>query len=178
MNENNEKLRLVHIYMGNGKGKTTAALGLAIRAVGWKMKVGIIQFMKGWPQYGELASLSRFPEIKLIQTGRPDFVDKKAPLQIDIDEAHRGLAIAREWVEKGLFDLVILDEINVALDYEFIELKDVISLLQKRSSHVELVLTGRNPPKDLLPYADLITEMKEIRHPYTKGILGRKGFDY
>ncbi|WP_286952993.1 MULTISPECIES: cob(I)yrinic acid a,c-diamide adenosyltransferase [Aminobacterium] len=178
MGKNTEVRRFVQVYMGDGKGKTTAALGLAIRAAGWNMKVGIIQFMKGWPQYGELASLARFPEIQLVQTGRPDFVKKGAPLQIDIEEAQRGLELAKKWIEKGLFDIVILDEINVALDYELVELDQVIDLLKKRPSFVEVVLTGRNPPVALLEYADLITEMKEIRHPFQKGITGRRGIEY
>ncbi|WP_274532063.1 cob(I)yrinic acid a,c-diamide adenosyltransferase [Aminobacterium mobile] len=176
--EHSEELGLVQIYMGDGKGKTTAALGLALRAAGWGFTVGIVQFMKGWPHYGELVSLSRIPEIKIIQTGRPDFVDKTAPLQVDFLEAQRGLEIAEKWIMGGQFNIVILDEINVALDYGLLKAERLLALLKKRTSHVEVVLTGRNPPQILIDYADLVTEMKEIRHPFQKGIYGRKGVEY
>ena len=132
---------LIQVYTGQGKGKTTAALGLALRAAGQGLKVYIIQFMKGWPDYGELVSLEKLPDIALRQFGRPDFVDKDSPDPEDIRQAHQALDHARQVIQGGKYDIVILDEINVALDFELIGLAEVLSLLDARPEKVEFVST-------------------------------------
>jgi cob(I)alamin adenosyltransferase len=169
---------LVQVYTGDGRGKTTAALGQAIRAAGQGIDVYIIQFMKGWPHYGELTALQHQPHITLRQFGRACFVDRQHPDPSDRRMAHEALTHARQVVQAGAHSLVILDEVNVALDWGLIELSDVLDLIASRPKHVELVLTGRGAPPRLIEAADLVTEMREVKHPYQQGIVGRRGIDY
>ena len=169
---------LIQVYTGPGKGKTTAALGLAFRAAGQDLKVHIIQFMKGWSDYGELVSVEKLPNITLQQFGRPEFVDKDKPDPEDIRQAHLALDHARQIVTGGQHDIVILDEINVAVDFKLIGLADVLGLLDARPEKVELVLTGRRAHPEVVKLADLVTEMLDIKHPYTEGVMGRKGIEY
>ena len=167
---------LVHVYMGHGKGKTTSALGMVLRMAGCGGKVAVVQFMKGWP-YSEAKGLSFLPGVTLLQTGRPDYVYPDTIDPVDYSEAERGLAAAKDTVLSGEYDLVVLDELNVALSFGLVALAPVLELIERRPSHVELVCTGRNPPQELIDKADLVTEMVEIRHPYRKGILARRGID-
>lgn len=169
---------LIQVYTGNGKGKTTAALGLAMRAAGQGLKVYIIQFMKGWPDYGELFSVEKLPNITLRQFGRPDFLDREEPALEDIQLAQQALDHARQTLTRGDYDLVILDEINVALDFKLIGLNEVLDLLESKPEHVEVVLTGRHAHPEVVKRADLVTEMLDIKHPYHKGLRGRKGIEY
>jgi cob(I)alamin adenosyltransferase len=169
---------LIHVYTGDGKGKTTAAMGQAMRAAGQGFKVYIVQFMKGWPYYGELDTVGEHPNITLKQFGRPDFVNKENPEAVDVRMAQEALDHAREIVMSGKYDLVILDEANVALEWKLIELQDLLSLLDERPEGVELILTGRYAHPEIIARADLVTEMREIKHPYREGILGRQGIDY
>jgi cob(I)alamin adenosyltransferase len=169
---------LVQVYTGNGKGKTTAALGLALRAVGQGRKVYMIQFMKGWPLSRELETSKCIPNLTLRQFGRPNFVSKKSPHPIDICLAQEALAHAHEIVMAGRHDLVILDEVNVALDFRMIPLAEVLDLLEKRPPHVEMVLTGRDAPAELIARADLVTEMLQIKHPFTEGVEARQGIEF
>lgn len=168
----------VQIYTGDGKGKTTAALGLALRASGHGARVMIIQFMKGWKFYGELESIKNIQLITIVQTGRPDYVYKGAETEEDFAEAAKGLQLAVECVNANSCDLLILDEINVALDFGFISLDKVIELIKKRPDEMELVLTGRDANQRLYQYACLITEMREIKHPYRNGVCARKAIEY
>lgn len=170
------KKGLVQIYTGNGKGKTTAAFGLALRAVGAGMKVYIQQFMKGMP-YSELNAFGRISGITCVQCGTRCFV-KGNPAQKDIDCARKGLFLARRQMLSGKYDIVILDELNVAIDIELVGFKEVVSLIEGKPSGVELVLTGRNCPKKLYAYADLVSEIKDIKHPYRKGIKARRGIEH
>jgi cob(I)alamin adenosyltransferase len=167
----------IHVYTGNGKGKTTAALGLAVRAAGAGLHVYIIQFMKG-RRYSELDALEKIPTITVFQSGRDEFVSKKHPEQVDIDLAEKGLNQARAILQKGDHDVVILDEINVALDFKLVSLQDVLKLLEMKPAHVELVLTGRYAHQDIMRRADLVSEILEIKHPYQQGITSRKGIDW
>ena len=174
MDQNN---RLIHIYTGNGKGKTTAAIGLGMRAAGHGLDVYMIQFMKG-RRYGEINTIEKTPNFTVIQFGRDEFVSKTKPEQIDIDLAQKGLSHAQKIITEGKYDVVILDEINVAIDFGLIKLEDVLKLLTNKPSHVELILTGRYASAELIKYANLVSEICEIKHPYTNGILSRKGIDW
>ncbi len=167
----------IQIYTGAGKGKTTAAIGLGVRATGHGLKVYMIQFMKG-RRYGELNGIEKLPHFSLKQFGRDEFVSKKNPDQIDIDFAQQGLTFAKKIISEGKHDVVILDEINVALDYKLITLKSVLQVLETKPKHVEVILTGRYAPPELVKYADLVSEICEIKHPYTNGVLSRKGIDW
>lgn len=169
---------LVHVYTGNGKGKTTAALGLALRASGHGKKVYIIQFMKGRIDYGELKAAKDDPNITIEQFGRPQFVDKDNPEQVDLDFAGDALEKARQVLGSGEHHVVILDEINVAVDFNLIKLEDVLDLIEKKPEEVELVLTGRNANPEVSKVADYVTEMLAIKHPYEEGQVGRKGIEF
>lgn len=172
---------LIAVYTGNGKGKTTAALGTALRAVGYGKRVCVIQFIKGDWHYGELDGAKRLePELEWIRAGigfyrimgddRPEEAHRKAAAQ--------GLSTAREKICSGDYALVILDEINVAIDEGLLEAGDVVELLGQKPEKMHVILTGRGAPPEILEVADLITEMKEIKHPFQEGILAQKGFDY
>lgn len=168
---------LIHVYTGNGKGKTTAAIGLGIRAVGDGLKVLMIQFMKG-RRYSELDALEHMKGFTVIQFGRDEFVSKQNPEKIDIDLAQKGISYAREVLQKNLFDVVILDEINVAVDFHLITLDEVLSLLKQKPKTMELILTGRYASPEIIKQADVVSEVLEIKHPYQKGIQSRKGIDW
>lgn len=169
---------LIQVYTGNGKGKTTAALGLALRAVGHGLKVLMIQFMKGDINYGEIEASKRLsPNLVIIQSGRDTFVSKTNPDPIDIELAKKGLSLAKEEILSKKYDIVILDEINVAIDYGLIPLSDLLNLIDSKPDSVEIVLTGRNAKLEVIEKADLVTEMIEIKHYYHKGIPARKGIE-
>lgn len=167
---------LVQVYTGDGKGKTTASLGLAFRAFGHDFKIYVIQFMKGKINYGELLAAEKIPNITIKQFGRPDFVDKQSPAKVDIEFARQALEHAKE-VINGV-DILILDEINVALDFKLISLQDVLDFIKNKPKNVEIIVTGRYAHKEIIEIADLVTEMKEIKHPYEKGIQARKGIEF
>ncbi len=169
---------MIHAYTGNGKGKTTAALGLALRAAGHGLKVIMIQFMKGRIDYGELKSARNVPGFTIEQYGRPDFVNPEKPAREDVRLAREGFERAREVIMAATHDVVILDELNVAVDYGLVSSGDVIALFKEKPEHVELVLTGRHLPEEFVPYADLITECREVKHYFSRGVQARKGIDY
>jgi len=169
-------LGLIQIYTGKGKGKTTAALGLAVRAIGHDFKVAIIHFMKIW-DYGEVKGLKRLG-IDLFRYGTTELIDPKNPSTIDYEEANKALLKTEELMEKSDYDILILDEINVAIDFNLITLKRVVEILDKKPDNLELVLTGRNCPQELIERADLISVIDEIKHPYQKGIEARKGIEF
>lgn len=171
-------LFMIQIYTGNGKGKTTAALGLALRAVGHGLKVIMIQFMKGKINYGELTSAQRLPNFEIEQYGRPDFVNPENPDKEDISLAQTALKRAREVIHSRSYDMVILDEINVAASFGLIQLSDVIDLMRKKPESVELILTGRYMPEEFIEYADLISEIREVKHHFQTGTPARKGIEY
>lgn len=167
----------IHVYTGNGKGKTTAAIGLGIRATGEGLKVYMIQFMKG-RRYSEIDALDHIQNFTVVQFGRDEFVSKENPEQIDIDLARKGFEQAKKIINKGEHDVVILDEINVAVDYNLIPLNDVLQLLEEKPKKVELILTGRYASPEVVKQADIVSEILEIKHPYQNGIESRKGIDW
>lgn len=169
---------LVQVYTGNGKGKTSAAFGLALRAIGRGLKVYIIQFIKGGFDYGELYIIDKLPNLELKAFGRGKFVTEKPPGKEDVKFAEEALQLSRKVVESGEYDVVILDEVNVALSLKLIKLDAVLELIKSKPKHVELVLTGRYAPNEIIEAADLVTEMREVKHPYNKGFQARKGIEY
>lgn len=166
----------IQLYTGNGKGKTTAALGLALRAAGAGKKVLIAQFVKGM-HYSELDALKRFPKIEIRQYGLGCFIVNQ-PTEDDIKAAVRGLEEVTEIITGNHADLVILDEVCIALYYNLFPLERVVSLIQGKPKEMEVILTGRYAPDVLIELADLVTEMKEVKHYYTRGIEARKGIEF
>ena len=171
------KTGLIHVYTGNGKGKTTAAIGLGVRATGNNFKVYMIQFMKG-RRYSEIDALKHIKNFTITQFGRDEFVSKENPEKIDIDLARDGFKHAKVIISEGKHDLVILDEINVAIDYKLIMFEDVIKLLDNKPEKVEIVLTGRYANPKLIKRADIVSEILAIKHPYEEGVQSRKGIDW
>lgn len=204
------KKGLVEIYTGNGKGKTTAALGLALRALGAGLKVCVIQFLKGAKRYGEhkiaeklgrLWSPTRPTRFKIIQTGRgcifakskkdvdckecykrysylPCHIDPQNPQEVDYRLAQDALNLSKKVINSGKYDLVILDEISLALKYKLINLKEVIKMIKEKPKNIELILTGRGMPKEIIAIADLVSEVREVKHPFSRGISARQGIEY
>ena len=172
---------LVIVYTGGGKGKTSAALGLVLRAVGYNHKVCMVQFVKGSWHYGELDSAKRLaPEFEMITAGKGfvGILDDKSPREEHVKAANDTLAISREKIMSGKFDVVILDEINYAVQLELLKLDDVINLIKSKPAELDLVLTGNHASEEVIELADLVTEMKEIKHPFKSGIKAKKGIDF
>jgi cob(I)alamin adenosyltransferase len=169
---------MIQVYTGNGKGKTTASLGLALRASGQKKKVMMIQFMKGKVNYGELKSAKLLPGFTIKQFGRPAFVDKKNPAPADIKGAQEALDFAAKTIGSKKYDLIILDELNVALDFKLIPLDEVLLMLAWVPRDLELVITGRNAHPKVIKLADLVSEVREVKHYYQQGVQARKGIEY
>jgi cob(I)alamin adenosyltransferase len=166
----------VHVYTGNGKGKTTAAIGLAIRAAGAGMRVYIAQFVKGM-HYSELDALDRYADrITLKQYGRDCFIDKE-PDPEDIRAARQGLEEVKGILASGDYQMLILDEANIATHYNLFSPEELIELIRSKPASVELVITGRNAAPEVIAMADLVTEMKEIKHYYNRGIRARPGIE-
>lgn len=172
---------LLVVYTGNGKGKTTAALGMCVRAIGYDWKICIIQFVKGSWKYGELKGIKRLEpnvELHVIGEGFVGIQDDKKEFSEHRRAAVDGLKLASEKVLSGEYQLVILDELNVALDLKLVDKEQVEDLLSKRPESQDMVITGRGAPDWLIEVADLVTEMSEVKHPYQKGIPARKGIDW
>ncbi|MDO9558802.1 MAG: cob(I)yrinic acid a,c-diamide adenosyltransferase [Syntrophales bacterium] len=170
---------LVLVYTGDGKGKTTAAIGQALRSVGHGSRVLIIQFMKG-KKYGEVLASEKYLAgmLTMVQCGLDSFVMKNDPAPVDIELARQGLALAKKAVASGDYQMVVLDEINVALDFKLVELEDVIEIIKTKPVSLDLVLTGRYAPADVIELADMVSEVREIKHHYAQGIKERAGIEY
>ncbi|GAB4173398.1 MAG: cob(I)yrinic acid a,c-diamide adenosyltransferase [Calditrichia bacterium] len=172
---------LIMIYTGNGKGKTTAALGMALRATGYNWNTLIIQFIKGDWNYGEMFSIDKLsPNVELYRMGK-GFVriqNDTKPIEEHKEAALEAVRFAKNSMESGKYDLIILDEINVALHEQLISFEDVASLINHKPKYLHLLLTGRYADKKLYELADLVTEMTEIKHPFNAGIYAQPGIDY
>lgn len=180
MSENN-KLRpgLVHVYTGNGKGKTTAAFGLALRALGHEFRVFMLQFMKGSKHYGEVMAAGKYlPGLTLVQTGLETFVDRENPSAEDIRLARQGLELAKKVIAGKEFDIVILDEINVAIDYKLIPLEEVLDMVRSKPPELELILTGRYAPGEIIELGDIVSNVTMVKEPYSGGVKARKGIEF
>jgi cob(I)alamin adenosyltransferase len=169
---------LVQIFTGNGKGKTTAALGTVLRAVGQEFQVYIVQFMKGSYPYGEHKTLANLPNVTVAKFGRFVHIGPQNIAEVDKEEARKGLEAAREAMLSRKYDIVVLDEVNIAASWGLVELDEVIKLIKDKPENVELILTGRYADAKLIELADLVTEMVEIKHPYAKGVRARRGIEY
>jgi cob(I)alamin adenosyltransferase len=166
----------VQLYYGNGKGKTTAAMGLALRAAGCGLQVFIAQFVKGL-KYSELISLAKLRDnITVKQYGRGCFIKREAT-QKDVDAALKGLAEVKKIVASGKYDMVILDEITIAEYFKLLSVEDILALIASKPKNVELILTGRKADSRIVEAADLVTEMVEIKHYYNEGIEAREGIE-
>jgi cob(I)alamin adenosyltransferase len=170
---------LICVFTGNGKGKTTAALGAAFRAAGQGLKVLILQFMKKQKNTGEIKALecSELP-IELKQYGYRLFFKSRACEPIDILRATQGLAAFQQAMESNTYDLIILDEINIAIDFGLIAFEQLRELIARKPNELHLILTGRNAPQELIKMADLVTEMREVKHHYNQGVQAQKGIEF
>jgi cob(I)alamin adenosyltransferase len=172
---------LVIVYTGKGKGKTTAALGIVLRAVGHGYKVGMIQFIKGEWYYGELTSSKRLePEFELIAAGRGfvGIIDDDHPIEDHEKAAKDAIEVAKQKIASGDYDIMILDEINYAAKLNLISQEDILDVIAAKPEKTSLVLTGNYVPEAVIDAADLVTEMREIKHPYQRGIKAKKGVDF
>ncbi len=179
---------LVQVYTGNGKGKTTCALGAGLRAAGHGLNVVMICFMKAKLairegeeeiNYGEFGSTELIPNFTIIPVGRETFVDKENPDPIDISMAQDGLRLAQDYIHENRCNVLILDELNVAVEWNLISLEDQLNLISSKPNDMELIITGRYATKEVLEVADLVTEMREIKHYYNdKKMKARKGFEF
>ena len=169
---------LIQVYTGNGKGKTTAALGLALRAVGRELMVCMIQFMKGGGPYGEHLAAGRLaPFLTIHQTGREGWVNRDNPDPEDMRLARGALQLAQQSLLSGDYDLVIFDEINGAVSFGLLSVDEVLGVMAQKPAGVELVLTGRNADPRIIEAADLVTEMREVKHYYKAGVPARLGIE-
>ena len=178
MNPGNLGRGYIQVYTGKGKGKTTAALGLAVRAAGHGLRTEIVQFMKGWIDYGELKGVRMLdPFVTIHQAGRDTFVNKKNPDPEDVRLAREGWELAKRLIQGKKADIVVLDEINCAMDFGLIPVDEVLDVLRKKPEGMELILTGRGAPEAVIEIADLVTEMKDVKHYYAKGVDARVGVE-
>jgi cob(I)alamin adenosyltransferase len=169
---------LVQIFTGDGKGKTSAAIGAAVRALGQGLRVYIGFFMKGDYPSGERNILSQLPNVTMESFGAGGFVERANIKPEERERAKRGLAAASKAMLSGNYDLVILDELNLAVAWNLVELDEVLKLIDARPEGVELILTGRQADSKLIKLADLVTEMLKIKHPYDEGVKARRGIEY
>ncbi len=169
---------LVVVITGNGKGKTTSAFGQALRAIGQGYRVFILQFMKG-RKYGEIVAAEKYlPRLTVRMSGLDSFVMRDNPAAVDIELAQKGLDVAKKAIVSGKYDMVILDEINVALDFKLIALPEVIELIKNKPPALDIILTGRYAPPEIIELADTVSEVQEVKHHYNRGIKDRAGIEY
>jgi cob(I)alamin adenosyltransferase len=173
-----ERHGLVLVLTGDGKGKTTAALGQAMRAIGHGRRVLMVQFMKGDGRYGELRAAKHLPGLKIVQSGLPTFVKRGEPGADDVRLAREGLGVVAEALAGRRYDLLILDEVNVAIDYGLLPVDEVLALLRARPAEVDVVLTGRAAHPRVVEFADTVSEVRSLKHHYEAGVPARAGIEY
>jgi cob(I)alamin adenosyltransferase len=169
---------LVEIFTGNGKGKTSAALGVVLRALGHNLRVHIVYFMKGNYPYGEQKILSQLSNVSLARFGQMSFIDPMNVKEEEKEQARQALLAASEAIFSGNYDIIVLDEVNLAAAWNLVDVDDIVELIKRKPEDVELILTGRYADAKLIELADLVTEMVEVKHPYERGVLSRQGIDY
>ena len=178
-----EKHGYIQVYTGNGKGKTTASLGLAMRALGRDWKVLIIMFTKGGNDYGELNSFRNLsPKISenltIVQAGLDRIVYSDNKSELDATEISKGWELAKKAIKNDEYNLIILDEANIAIDLELIDLQEVVNVLKAKPKEMEIVLTGRNAKQEIIELAHLVSEICPIKHYWDTGVVARKGIEY
>ncbi len=176
-----EKDGLTIVYTGKGKGKTTAALGIALRATGYSKKICMIQFIKGSWHYGEMYSSKRLePEFEMVAIGKGfvGIIDDKSPKEEHERIANEAMKISTEKIQSGKYDIIILDEINYAINLGLVKIEDVLNLIKSKPQELDLILTGNYAKDEIIELADLVTEMREIKHPFQRGIKAKKGIDF
>ena len=169
---------LLIVHTGKGKGKSTAAFGLVMRALGHGMHVGIVQFVKGKWETGERSVLERFPDLVTIRAMGEGFTWETQDRERDIAAAKKAWEASKEMISGGNYDLVLLDELNIVLRYESLPLDDVVAFLSNRPEMLHVVVTGRNAKDELIEAADLVTEMTQIKHPFRAGVKAQKGIEF
>ena len=168
----------VHVITGPGKGKTTAAFGLALRAVGHGLRVSVVQFMKTGETTGEVIAAEQLKKVRVAQFGTGQFVGAGSISEKDRKSAAKGVEYARKQATGGKCDLLVLDEVNVAVFFGLVTAKEVIDLLEERTDGMEVVLTGRNAPEEFIQYADYVSHIDTDKHPYDQGVPARKGIEW
>ncbi len=169
---------LVIVITGDGKGKTTSAFGQALRAVGQGYHVLVVQFMKG-RKYGEFKAAKEYlPNLTVKLVGLDSFVMRDNPAPIDVEMAQKGFAMVKKAIKSGKYNMIIMDELNVAMDFKLVDTKEVIEMIENRPPGVDLIMTGRNAPAEIINIADTVSEVKEIKHHYAAGIKDRAGIEF
>lgn len=169
---------LIYVFTGGGKGKTSAAIGIAVRAAGHDKRVAIFQFMKEEaPKKGELSALRTFKNVKILRFGHSS-LNKSFDVDKTKEKINEGLELAKVMLENEQIDVLLLDELNLALDAKLVDFKTVEELLKYKDKNIDIIITGRNAPEEIINRADLVTEMKKIKHPFDKGVKAKKGLDY
>ena len=168
----------VHVITGPGKGKTTAAFGLALRAVGHGLRVSVVQFMKTGETTGEVIAAEQLKKVRVAQFGTGQFVGAGSISENDRKSAAKAVEYARKQATGGKCDLLVLDEVNVAVFFGLVTAKEVIDLLEERTDGMEVVLTGRNAPEEFIQYADYVSHIDTVKHPYDQGVPARKGIEW
>lgn len=169
---------MLQVYTGTGKGKTTAALGVALRASGYGMTTLMLSFLKDDPDYGEARAVGKLPWFTLRQVGRDAFVNFRNPDPIDLQMCRDGWQEAKKAIADHAADIIILDELNIVLATNMLPTQEVVAFLQEHKQSVELITTGRGTPEALLKAADLVTDMQEVKHYFHKGVSSRNGIDH
>lgn len=169
---------MIQVYTGDGKGKTTAALGLALRAIGHGLNVAVLQFLKDDPEYGEFKARTQLKNFELYQVGRNDFVNFKQPDKIDLELAASGWAKAKELIAAGRHQIIILDEFTFVLKYNLLDAREIYEFLSNHKNTCEIIITGRYATPELIELADLVTDMHNVKHYFDKNIESRKGIDH
>ncbi|MBT4161428.1 MAG: cob(I)yrinic acid a,c-diamide adenosyltransferase [Gammaproteobacteria bacterium] len=169
---------LILVHTGNGKGKSSSAFGVIVRALGWGHQVGLVQYIKGTWKTGERNFFDQFRDSLTWHTMGEGFTWETQDRQRDIEAAKAALKTSAELLQSGDFDLVVLDEINIVLRYDYLAMEEVLDVLASRADRTSVILTGRDARPELIEAADLVTEMKEIKHPYQQGIKAKQGIDF